>query len=841
MYLGDFHPALIELFKASQRRGWLSYEELNTSLPDEMIDPYRIDEVLVTIDHLNFEMLDEVNFDARMLEAAKERGETYSPRRSSKFLPAAFRAMSVYSSERPERLLRSGTVASEASSIDPEQEAIDRAVAEVVAEESAGRRLDDPVRMYLTQMGNIPLLTKEEEQRLAKKVELTRLIFRRRCIESDYVAAQSAELLRSVLQGETPFDRNMRNSTADEQLKEKVTRRVPVNLPTIDRLLTLNRADWEQLDTAQRRNDQPTCQALSVRIAQRRRRLATLIEETPLRTSRIIPLMRKLRAIAKKMTELEADLWIAANPQVPEVQAPNSKIARERKKLLSDRQIPVPDADDLLVMREELDGLRSLVLDEPTQLTKRLADLSTVFWEYEQSKRDISGSNLRLVVSIAKKYRNRGLPFLDVIQEGNTGLMRAVDKFEFRRGYKFSTYATWWIRQAITRALADHSRTIRIPVHIMDTMIRLRALQRALLQKNGFEPSVEELAEAAGMPAQEVRKVAKIAKNPISLDKPVGENHDAYYGEFVQDQQGSRPAEDAALEMLRQRIEVVLKTLTYREREIIKLRYGIGDGYTYTLEEVGRIFKVTRERVRQVEAKAIRKLQHPVRARKLQGFMENAKLKQAKDTTEPRRGKPPKYLSQNYNRLSIPGIAPLGDPAGDDDLARLQAELAQSETLEPEFTADDLLSNVPDDREPSDDQFFPANSSLNGDRNQAPQPKSPDADTVNPRRPRRVQRPAADHDPRDRSDLHDLHDLHDRSDLSNLSDLSDLSDPGNPSDLSNLNTLDDLGNLKDGEERGTDPVENASGHEDDQITIAASLSELLHMETDDEPTPPLSP
>lgn len=701
MYLGDFHPALIELFRASQRRGWLSYEELNTSLPDEMVDPYRIDEILVTIDHLNIEMLDEVNFDARMLESAKEKGETYTPRRSSKFLPAAFRAMSAHASERAEHTSRhAGATQGEQSVADAEQEAIDRAVAEVVAEESAGKRLDDPIRMYLTQMGNIPLLTKEEEQRLAKKVELTRTIFRRRCIESDYVAAQSAELLRSVLKGETPFDRNMRNSTSDEQLKDKVTRRIPANLPTIDRLLTLNRADWEQLETAQRRGDTQASQALRTRVANRRRRIATLVEETPLRTSRIIPLMRKLRAISKKMTELEADLWIAVNPDVPETNSPNPKITRSRKKLLADRQLPTPDSEDLLVMREELDGLRSLVLDEPNNLTKRLADLSTVFWEYEQSKRDISGSNLRLVVSIAKKYRNRGLPFLDVIQEGNTGLMRAVDKFEFRRGYKFSTYATWWIRQAITRALADHSRTIRIPVHIMDTMIRLRSLQRSLLQKNGFEPSIEELADAAGISATDVRKVAKIARNPISLDKPVGDNHDAYYGEFLQDQQSGAPAEDAALEMLRQRIEVVLKTLTYREREIIKLRYGIGDGYTYTLEEVGRIFKVTRERVRQVEAKAIRKLQHPVRARKLQGFMENAKVKNPRDVTEPRRGKLPKYLSENYNRLNVPG-APLPDLGSDEDLAQLQAELAGTEGFdddgqphESDLAADALALNT---------------------------------------------------------------------------------------------------------------------------------------------------
>ncbi|MFP4144057.1 MAG: sigma-70 family RNA polymerase sigma factor, partial [Phycisphaeraceae bacterium] len=213
---------------------------------------------------------------------------------------------------------------------------------------------------------------------------------------------------------------------------------------------------------------------------------------------------------------------------------------------------------------------------------------------------------------------------LDIIQEGNTGLMRAVDKYEYRRGYKFSTYATWWIRQAITRAIADHARTIRIPVHMIETMSKLRNIAKGLLQKLGREPTIEEIAEAADMPVAEARRVMKISRHPISLDRPVGESEDSYFGDFIEDDTVDNPTESATSDMLRGRIEQVLKTLTYREREIIKLRYGIGDGYTYTLEEVGRIFKVTRERVRQVEAKAIRKLQHPVRSRKLQGFLDGS-------------------------------------------------------------------------------------------------------------------------------------------------------------------------------------------------------------------------
>jgi RNA polymerase primary sigma factor len=279
--------------------------------------------------------------------------------------------------------------------------------------------------------------------------------------------------------------------------------------------------------------------------------------------------------------------------------------------------------EDIEIMKQELSGLQDLVLETPKQLDKRLRVIETVYGEYEEAKRQLSGGNLRLVVSIAKKYRNRGLSFLDIIQEGNTGLMRAVDKYEYRRGYKFSTYATWWIRQAITRAIADHARTIRIPVHMIETMSRLRTVSKNLLQELGREPTIEEIAEKAEMTVSEARRVLKISKHPFSLDRPIGESEDSYFGDFIEDDSVESPVQSATQEMLKDRIDHVLKTLTYREQEIIKLRYGIGDGYTYTLEEVGKIFKVTRERVRQVEAKAIRKLQHPVRSRKLEGFLDN--------------------------------------------------------------------------------------------------------------------------------------------------------------------------------------------------------------------------
>jgi RNA polymerase primary sigma factor len=611
--LQQYHPALDNLIQLGKDRGWLSYEEVNNTIPDEMIEPEALDELLVTFDSNSIELVDELEFRARIYRLTKKNGRP-TVKVPKDDAPAAFRAMSVSGGEDRGQhqwlqaymnaSIKPGTAPDLPRDLEPLQDdpTITTEQTDTTAEvatDTSGKRIDDPVRMYLTQMGNIPLLTREEEIRLAKKIETTRMIFRRRALESDYILQQAVETLKAVDAGQLPFDRTMRLSTAEDNAKAKIAARIPCNLRTLERLLELNREDWAARERAISMKHTRIARDLLERMTVRRRRMAALTEELCLRTGRIVPLVRKLKSISAKCTALEN--------RITEAEANPSKY----------------DAEDIEVMHEELSGLRSLVLETPEELAKRVKTIDTVFWEYEQAKRDLSGGNLRLVVSIAKKYRNRGLTFLDVIQEGNTGLMRAVDKYEYRRGFKFSTYATWWIRQAITRAIADHARTIRIPVHMIETMSKLRNIQKDILQKTGTEPTFEEIAKQANMSLEDVHRVLKIGRQPISLDRPVGESEDSYFGDFIEDTNQQAPQDTAAQEMLKGRIEQVLRTLTYREREIIKLRYGIGDGYTYTLEEVGRIFKVTRERVRQVEAKAIRKLQHPVRSRKLHGFVDD--------------------------------------------------------------------------------------------------------------------------------------------------------------------------------------------------------------------------
>ena len=593
VFIPTMHPSMEALLKESRDRGWLCYTELNAALPDELLTADKIDELLMLIQHLNIDLIGE---DSRM---RKGWAEYFIPLQTNlrfkRDTPWKDKAQKLKEAAEDE-----GKDAKNSVHIDEDDELLDEEEAQaVIAQalaEASSRRIDDPIRMYLTQMGSISLLTREEEIRLAKKIESTRFVFRRKVLESDYAAMQAIEILDLVHEGKLPFDRTMRISTAEENAKQKVASRIPVNTATVRLLLEANAKDWARVEEGGLKKVE--LEEIRSAMQARRRKIATLLEECCLRTAKIQPLLRKLQSISKKFKQIERDIVMAKKP--------NSNY----------------EPDDLIVMEEELAGLRGLILESPEDLDARLKTIDIVFEEYDQAKRDLSGGNLRLVVSIAKKYRNRGLPFLDIIQEGNTGLMRAVDKYEYRRGYKFSTYATWWIRQAITRAIADHARTIRVPVHMIETMSKLRGIQKRLLQEIGREPTLEEIALAADMSHEETKRVMKISRHPISLDRPVGESEDSQFGDFIEDERQHAPSETATSEMLRSRINDVLKTLTYREREILKLRYGVGDGYTYTLEEVGRIFKVTRERVRQVESKAIRKLQHPVRKRRLASFID---------------------------------------------------------------------------------------------------------------------------------------------------------------------------------------------------------------------------
>jgi RNA polymerase primary sigma factor len=549
-----FDKDLQELVARGKSQGYLTYDEVNDYLPDEEVNPEKLDNLLIALEE---EGIDLVN-------------QPPAP----EFYDAA------------EQSVTEG--AGDAAAADGLMESAAQLPGEPIKFSS------DPIRMYLSQMAEIPLLSRAEEISLAKKIEVTRKRFRRTVIGCALAMRATVATLVKVHRGALPFDRTIKVSLTERLTKQQIMARMPHNLQTLSRLMEENQRDFRRL--LQRKVTGEARQQARKRFIRRRRKMLTLVEELSLRTRRVQALMRQMEDAATRMEEIRRQLHLLLD---------NTATREKRARL-----------------RRELRELMLSTQETPGSLRARCETMRRQHRDYEQVKRQLSGGNLRLVVSIAKKYRNRGLSFLDLIQEGNTGLMRAVDKYEYRRGFKFSTYATWWIRQAITRAIADQARTIRIPVHMIDVLGKLRAASKRLQQELRREPTTEEMAAAAGLTLDETRRVLDIGRQPVSLDRPVGESEDSCFGEFLEDGGSPRPERAASNELLHQKIEALLKTLTYREREIIRLRYGLGDGYTYTLEEVGRIFKVTRERVRQIEAKAVKKLQHPVRSQQLAGFLD---------------------------------------------------------------------------------------------------------------------------------------------------------------------------------------------------------------------------
>jgi RNA polymerase primary sigma factor len=446
----------------------------------------------------------------------------------------------------------------------------------------------DPIRLYLTQMANIPLLTKEEEVIYSKRIEKWRRAFRHCVLGSPFGLHNAFQTLTKVFHGQLAFER-----TISEKLsKTQVLHRIPQHLRTLGPMLNATTADFNLL--VRKSTKKKTKPQILQRIKQRHHRALLLVEEMNLRNRRVYALVKQLETMSARIDEILG--------------------------LLKDRSVKMmPDRKALLT--KELRRLIRTVQESPKALRCRCERMKQLLSEYEDAKNEMCRSNLRLVISVAKKYRNRGIGFLDLIQEGNTGLMRAIDKFEYRRGFKFSTYAIWWIRQAITRAIAEQSRTIRIPVHMIDALSRIRNTTRDIYQETGRQPSIHEVAEATEMSIEEIRKTMLMGSNPISLEHPLGESEDGCFGELVADTSVERPERSASNELLQKEIGKLLKVLTYREREIIKLRYGLENGYSYTLEEVGRIFQVSRERVRQIEQKAVEKLQQPGRCRHLAGFL----------------------------------------------------------------------------------------------------------------------------------------------------------------------------------------------------------------------------